>query len=257
MSGARLHTRVAGTGPSVLWLHGYTMDSTLWAELWRRLPGFRHVGVDLPGHGGSPALSPDAALPSLAAQVAPLLREYDAQRLVGLSFGSMIALQLAIDLPDEVTRLSVAAPTVGGAPPEPGMRELYRELAFLHRCAGPEAAVARWMTSPPDIFRGTEAHPPLRARIRDVVTRHRWEELTSGAMRAVGAHRQDDAALARISARTQVLIGSADMPTFHANARRLRERLTDCRVHLIPGAGHLCLLERAESAAPLLAEHLS
>ena len=29
-----LRTHASGSGPAVLWIHGYTMDSSLWAELW-------------------------------------------------------------------------------------------------------------------------------------------------------------------------------------------------------------------------------
>ena len=253
----RLHTRVHGSGPAVLWLHGYTMDSTLWADLWDRLPGFRHVGVDLPGHGESGPLPAGITLPRLAAMVAPLAREYGARRLVGLSFGSMIALQLAADEPALVERLVVGAPTIGGAPAEPGMRELYLELAMLRRAGGPEAVTTRWMTSPPDIFRGTEAHPALRDLIRAVIMRHPWAELRSGAMQAVGRHRQDDAALARIAAETLVFVGADDMPTFRDNADRLRRGVARCRVHPVPGTGHLCLLERPDLAAPALREHLA
>ena len=32
--------RVHGEGTKVLWLHGYTLDSSSWREMWRRLPGF-------------------------------------------------------------------------------------------------------------------------------------------------------------------------------------------------------------------------
>jgi pimeloyl-ACP methyl ester carboxylesterase len=37
----RLRFQEAGRGPAVLWIHGYTMDSSVWAELWERLPGWR------------------------------------------------------------------------------------------------------------------------------------------------------------------------------------------------------------------------
>ena len=40
-----------GDGPAVVWIDGYTMDSTSWSELWGLLPGWRHLGIDLPGHG--------------------------------------------------------------------------------------------------------------------------------------------------------------------------------------------------------------
>src|SRR4029077_8416311 len=61
-----LGTRSTGSGPTVLWIHGYTLDSSLWADLWQRLPGYRHIGVDLPGHGSSGPVPAGLTLPALA-----------------------------------------------------------------------------------------------------------------------------------------------------------------------------------------------
>jgi pimeloyl-ACP methyl ester carboxylesterase len=247
-----------GDGPAVLWLHGYTMDSSLWGELWEALPGFRHIGVDLPGHGGSPPSAPGTTLPQLAASVADVARAQDAHRMVALSFGSLVALQLAIDEPDLLTHLALGAATIGGAQPAADIRIRYAELAMLYGIAGPgEALTDRWMTSPPDIFRGTEDHPGLRARIRDVVLRHRWTELADGAFRTLNAYRHDAIALGKISADTLVLLGQQDMPAYHANTETLCGQLPRCRAELMPDAGHLCLLEQPDVAARVLAAHLS
>ncbi len=247
----------AGDGPAVLWLHGYTMDSTVWQRLWQLLPGWRHVGVDLPGHGGSDPLAPGTTLTDVAAEVAEVARREQAERVVALSFGSCIALQLAADAPELVRSLVVAAPTVAGAPPEPGTGDRYRELAMLMLSgAAPEQVADRWMTSPPDIFRGTEEHPQLRASLREVIGRHSWAELRTGAMAGLARQVHTDEVLRRITADTLVVIGDADMPTFVDNADRLAATLDRCTVHPMERAGHLCLLERPDAIAPALAAHL-
>lgn len=259
----RLRFRAAGSGPAVLWIHGYTMDSSIWARLWERLPGWRHIGVDLPGHGQSPPLLPGQTLAGLADQVAELCAATAARRVVGLSLGSCVALQLAADHPDLVGRLIVGAPTIAGAPSEPGTAERHRELRLLRRMApamskrvpAGELLADLWMHSPPDIFRGTEAHPELRSRLREVIVRHRWEELATGALGSVAAAVHSDDDLRRITAATLVFCGDEDMPTFIANADRLGRVLPDCRVAPVRAAGHLCLLERpAEVTAELAAQ---
>lgn len=258
MAESGLSYATTGEGPAVLWLHGYTMDSSLWAELWSELPGFRHIGIDLPGHGDSPPSAPGTTLPQLAASVADVARAENAHCVVALSFGSLVALQLAIDEPDLVTHLALGAATIGGTPATADIRLRYAELATLHRITGlGEALTDRWMTSPPDIFRGTEDHPELRAHIRSVILRHRWTELTDGSFRAINAHRHDATALAKISADTLVLLGSEDMPAYQTNTATLCRTLPRCRAASMPGAGHLCLLEQPAVAARLLAEHLS
>jgi pimeloyl-ACP methyl ester carboxylesterase len=252
-----LATHRAGTGPAVLWLHGYTMDSTIWRPLWERLPGWCHIGVDLPGHGASPPLARDVTLAGLAADIASLARSEQASRVVALSFGTMIALQLAIDHRDAVRALVVGAPTVAGAPTEPGTDVRYRELHRIYRTvgAGPHMTDV-WMRSPPDIFRHIQDHPHARDALRETINRHSWQELATGAMHSLTRARQPASVLCTIEAAILVLVGDADMATFRDNASLLDGVIPDCRTHTIAGAGHLCLLERPDKVAPRIAEHL-
>jgi pimeloyl-ACP methyl ester carboxylesterase len=239
------------------------MDSTTWRELWTLLPGWRHIGVDLPGHGGSAPLAPGWTLPEMAAQLGSVARATGAERMVALSMGSVLALQLAIDEPATVRRLVVGAPTISGRPAERGTDDRYRQLAFIRRM-GPAAGLDDvpghladvWMRSPPDIFKGTLKHPALRAALRGVILRHRWDELTNGALRALTAHHQTADDLGRVTAATLVVHGDEDMPTFLDNARILGAAVPDCRLVNLPGAGHLCLLERPDEAAAVIDHHL-
>ena len=255
---ARLHVESVGEGPAVLWIHGYTMDATIWRGLWALLPGMRHVGIDLPGHGRSGSLDPALTLPELAGQVAAVARTWRARRIVALSFGCCVALQVAMDHPELVDRLVVGAPAVGGAPAEPGTARRHRELMLLARMgARPDQLAELWMRSPPDIFLGTERHPELRAALRAVIARHSWAELATGGMARLTSWAQPAEALAAIAARTLVVIGSEDMPTFAANASLLADRVADCAVLRVPNAGHLCLIERPGEVAGPIASHLA
>jgi pimeloyl-ACP methyl ester carboxylesterase len=255
-----LRIRSYGSGPTVLWVHGYTMDSTLWRPLWELLPGLRHLGVDLPGHGGSEPLEPGTTLPALAARVLDVARAEGATRWAGLSFGSTVVLQMALEAPESVDRLVLGAPTPAGGPPDPAARKRYIEMLMLRRMRGAEAAgglADLWMSAPPDIFRGTERHPALRARIRAVVARHSWAELDNGAMAALSSQVHSPGDLARIRAQTLALTGSADMPVFHANAALLAGAVPRCRTGVVPDSGHLPFLERPEEVAGPLAAQLA
>jgi pimeloyl-ACP methyl ester carboxylesterase len=252
-----LGIRSAGSGPAVLWIHGYTLDSSLWSDLWQLLPGYRHIGVDLPGHGHSVPVPAGLTLPGLAAELARLAQAEQAHRVVGLSFGAIAALQLAIEAPDTVHRLVVGAPGLGGRFAD-GVAERYQQLKLLRGFAGPGEMMANlWMSSPPDLFRGTERHPELRQRVKDVVMRHDWLELTNGRFRPLAAHAQDPAALRRITADTLVIIGDDDMQDCHENARTLCDAVPRCRSHTVSAAGHLVLLERPGDVAAVLAQQLA
>ena len=252
-----LHLRTRGEGRAVLWIHGYTMDSSVWEPLWGLLPGWRHLGVDLPGHGRSGPLRPGTSLPEVAAELAELARAQSAWLVVAESIGSMVALQLAIDNAQDVHGLIIGSPTIAGGPPEPGAGERYRALGRLAGMgANGEQLADLWMSSPPDIFRGTERHPELRARLRAIVAGHAWRELRDGAMHGLSRHVHTVNDLGRIRARTLVAVGTQDMPTFRANAELLRVTVPRCRRIVVPDAGHLPMIERPAAVAPVIDAHL-
>lgn len=241
----------------VAWLHGYTMDSRVWGPLWHLLPGRRHLGVDLPGHGSAAAEPMSGSLSDWAARVAARLAGSGCRTLVGLSFGSCVALQVALDHPGLLDRLVLAAPTLAGVADDPPARARYLAMSAAYRRGADGHALAQlWMVDPPAIFTGLRRYPEEFARVRAIVAQHPFTELGTGAMAALAAARHDDEALAGLTVPTTVLVGSQDMPRFLENAGRLGRLVPGCEVRVMDGAGHLPLLERPEASARLLGELL-
>jgi pimeloyl-ACP methyl ester carboxylesterase len=255
-AGRGLAARVRGEGESVLWVHGYTLDGGIWDELWDLLPGWRHVGIDLPGHGASDPVAPGEDLPALARRLAALAAAEGVRHVVAISFGGMIGLQLALEM-EGLQTLVLGSPGIGGGPRDPAAQTRNLELARLYRTRGVGPWLAElWMTSPPDIFRGAEGHPELWRRLRETVERHRWDELGSDVMRGISDHPQPLASFRRIRARTAVFVGEEDMPTFKRCAELLRQAIPGCERIRVPGAGHLALLEEPRRLAPAVAAAL-
>lgn len=253
-----LAVRSVGDGPPVVWLHGYTMDSSIWSDLWSRLPGWTHVGVDLPGHGGSDRIVPGTTLADAAAAVAEVSRSLGAVRMVALSFGTIVALQVALDHPDVCPRLILSAPAMSGGATEPGADVRYTSMMRLAAGGAMRAElVDEWMTAPPDIFTGTLTKPVLRFRLRSVIMRHSWAELETGSMATMLRHRHVDADLERVSASLLVLVGDQDLPVTVAVSTRLERLVSEATRVVIPDAGHLAPLERPADVAPIIAAYLS
>jgi 2-succinyl-6-hydroxy-2,4-cyclohexadiene-1-carboxylate synthase len=244
-------------GQNVLWLHGYTMDGTIWDGLWERLPEWRHLGIDLPGHGGSRSLQEGDDLHSLAEKLGNDALVRGVRHLVGLSFGSLVTLEIAACFPDSFDRIVLAAPTFGGAPIDPAAQRLNQEMIRLFKAkgAGPWMT-SLWMTSPTNIFTGAARHPAFWLQLEGLVNRHRWLELAGGQMQRLTALHHNQKRLACIQADVLVLVGEDDMPAFRRAAQILARWLPRCRVHYMAEAGHLCLLEQPDSAARLIAAHL-
>jgi len=251
--------RATGAGDGVLWVHGYTIHSGLWLELWERLPGWRHIGVDLPGHGGSRPLARGEDLYALGLLLADAAIQRGVRHVVGLSLGSLIALQVVLARPRAFQSLVVGAPTIGGGPSEALVAARYRQLRALHaRLGGGPWMTSLWMTSPPDIFRGGEARPALWRRLAEAIDAHSWDELHGDS--GIDRLTQDEQPLeqvAAIEARTLILIGERELPAFRESAEILRRHIPGSRVAELSAVGHLCMLESPADSATLIAHHLA
>lgn len=119
VGGHRLHLRTGGpdapTGPPVLLIPGLGMSGRYLSPTANELAEHRHVIVpDLPGVGRSP----HPEVPLTAPELADLLHELLAATttgpavVVGNSFGSLVAVELALRHPDAVCRLVLTSPVV-------------------------------------------------------------------------------------------------------------------------------------------------
>jgi pimeloyl-ACP methyl ester carboxylesterase len=247
-----------GGSERVLWIHGYTVDSTIWDATWDLLPGWSHYGIDLPGHGLSPPLRVGTTLRQLATELADAAAGLGIRHVVGLSLGTMIALEVAITCPIAFRTLTLAAPTIAGGPIEHAVGVRYRELMELYgrRGAGPWMTEL-WMRCPPDTF--AYASPELHNQLTAIINRHTWSELVDPGAGVVKftRERQNATALASSAARQLYVIGEHELPAFQLSATLLRGIRPDARHVELAGAGHLCLLHSPRQVAPLLAEHWS
>jgi pimeloyl-ACP methyl ester carboxylesterase len=206
-------------GKVVLWVHGYTRDASVWEDVWKSLPGFQHIGVELPGHGASHPLKEGEDLAGLAKRVASFALAHGVGHLVGLSFGGMVALQAAAERPEAFRTLILAAPALGGGPQDPETMTCNLELLRLYkeRGAGPWLR-ERWMSCPPEVFEGAATQPELFTKLKSVVGRHSWQELGCLAIPALVNYPQLTGKLKAIKSSTLILIGDNDMDAFKRSA---------------------------------------
>jgi carboxylesterase len=123
-----------GQGPPCLLLHGFTGTPWELRPLGEALAarGFRAVGIRLPGHGQNAEAmlqgsvhhwrsAAERALDALGADV----------RVVGLSMGALLALDLAARFPDRVRRLALLAPAFALQDPLATALKRVRRLPLL------------------------------------------------------------------------------------------------------------------------------
>lgn len=255
-AGLPVHTR-AGDGPTLLWVHGYTLDGSIWGPIWDRLPEFAHVAPDLPGHGAARPLRAGDTLADIARAALDCADFHGAEQLVGLSFGGMVALEAAIRAPRRFRRIVLASPGLVGGPQDAEAATCNQELEHLARTRGIGPWLTeRWMAVPPRIFEGTLTRPALRASLEAVVARHGWRELGSRVMMGLLAQDQTPARMAAIRSDLLLLVGEADMPAFLRAAEIIRRSVPGARRETVPRAAHLCLLEEPDACAALIRAHV-
>ena len=106
------HDRAGPAGaPMVVLLHGIGGGRRIWGGTLTALAeaGYDTVAVDLPGYGGSAAMSP-GGVHLMAQAVVKLVDSLDTMRatFVGHSMGGMVAQEIAATAPARVTALALA-----------------------------------------------------------------------------------------------------------------------------------------------------
>lgn len=240
-SGASAQGKRLGDLPLVL-IHGAGGSRLSWPPALRRMPGAHVFAVDLPGHGRAPGEG-RATVGGYSEAVLDWLRQQEIGPavLIGHSMGAAIALTVA------ARRESLVAGLV--------LLGLARRLAvnprLMELSATPETApaavekVIEW---------GFAAGTPAE---RLEPTRQRMLEIAPAVLRGdfvACDHFDAGPRLGELRVATLVACGELDRMTPPEDCRRLAEAIPGSRFHLVPGAGHMLMIERPEEVAELVRE---
>jgi pimeloyl-ACP methyl ester carboxylesterase len=144
--GRHVRVVVAGSGPPVLLLHGVGLRAEAWEPQIAALAAtHRVIAADLPGHGNSDGLaSGTPTLPDYVAWAARLIAALGGPVAVaGHSMGSLIALGLAVERPDLVSRAALLCP-VFRRTPEARAAVLARAEEISVGRGGIDGPLSRW-----------------------------------------------------------------------------------------------------------------
>jgi poly(3-hydroxyoctanoate) depolymerase len=217
-----IHAAVYGDGPPLLLNGGAFSAMGEWGPLLEHLPGYQVITYDPPGVGASPAPAWPMTMPALARVAAGVLDQLgiESAHVLGVSFGGAVAQQLAADHPHRVSRLVLASTSFGGLA-LPGHPAALLGLAARADLAG-------------------------LTRIRATVFR------MSALMGWTSAHW-----LHRITHPALILCGSDDQVTPLVNHRVIATLIPAARLHVIPGEGHMMLLDAPAAAGAAITRFLA
>jgi 2-succinyl-6-hydroxy-2,4-cyclohexadiene-1-carboxylate synthase len=220
--------------------------------------------VDLPGHGFSDSPN-DATRYRVEACAADLLQLCDALdlarfHLLGYSMGGRVALCLALDAPQRVRSLILesASPGIESTLERQARIRADEGLATVLLEQGLAAFVDHWEQIP--LFRSQSILPP---EIRQALRRQRLTNDPLGlanSLRGMGAGVMEPRwpGLPGLAIPTLLIVGELDEKYRHLG-EHMQGLLPDCRLVVVPGAGHTVHLEQPdlflEAAISFLSQH--
>lgn len=226
--------------PPLVLIHGAAGTHLSWPPQIRRMPDRTVLAIDLPGHGrsaGGPASSIAAHVQVLCAWLDGL--GIRSAVLTGHSMGAAIALVLALDYPRRVGGLALLG---AGA-------SLRVHPNLLEKSSNPAAfdeavrLITRWSFSKTSPRRLTEL---VERRMAETAP-----EVLYGDLMACDSFDVRER-LPEIACPVQVICGAEDRMTPLRESRFLAEKIPAGSLVIIPGCGHMAMLERPEVVAQAL-----
>ncbi len=244
-----------GSGPSVVLLHGYPFNRSMWAEQVEELKQHHRVIVpDLRGHGESAVTPTPATMQNMAAEVASLLETLNISRatIAGLSMGGYVALAFYRLFPLRVRSLVLADTRAQADSDEAKQnREQQAEKALREGMEGIADGLLPKLLAPETVTR----HPEIVKRLRQMMA-ETDPEGAAAALRGMAQRQDQTAFLSRIIAPTLILVGKEDALTPVADAELMHRQIGGSRLRVIEGAGHISNLEQPEEFNAALVKFL-
>jgi poly(3-hydroxyoctanoate) depolymerase len=257
VDGLRLRVAVRGNGRPLLLLMGIGGNIEMWGPFEDALgtQAIQTITVDAPGTGGSDGYRFPRRMSGLAHTMALLIEELDYKQVdvLGVSFGGVLAQQLAHQAPELVRRLVLLAtgPGLGGIPGSPRVLwamatpRRYYQPDYFRRIAGRVYGGAA-RRDPDAMLHGSLARfahaPSFHGYLAQVYAISGWTSIPW---------------LHKLPQPTLVVNGDDDPIVPLVNGRILAKLIPTARLHVVPGGGHLFLLEAPDEIATLVADFLA
>jgi len=254
VDGARIAYDDIGAGETVVFLHAFPLNRTMWAPQTSALAAeWRCLTMDARGFGESPAQAP-FTMDRYADDVVAMLDHAGiaSATVVGLSMGGYVAFALWRRAPDRVRALVLADTRASADSPDTSDRR--RELIALAHSDGVRAVADRQLVG---LLGKTtrERRPEVEATARSIAESATVDGIV-GALDALIARPDSTPTLGTITVPTLFIAGDEDVITPPKEARAMHEAVLGSRLEILARAGHLSNLEAPAAFNVVLSEFL-
>jgi len=252
-----LHFESQGTGPPLLLIHGFPLNSRMWAGQIAPLSNHAQVlAPDLPGFGDSPISDTTYTVERYAEDCAAVLDALDILEPVtigGLSMGGYIALAFARLFPERVRSLLLLS-TRAGADMAEGKANRDKAIAGVKEHGA--SAVTETMY-PKFLAPATYAErPAVATQANDLMLAASPEGIIAG-LSAMRDRPDSTPLLTSLKFPTLIIHGQEDQLIPPSEAEIMAAGIKGSQLHLIANAGHLPNLEQPDEFNSLLSGFLN
>jgi pimeloyl-ACP methyl ester carboxylesterase len=254
----RIGYREAGTGPTILALHGVGSSSLSFAPQLEALSArFRVIAWDAPGYGGSDDFAGEPTAGIYADFASGLLDALGiaTANVVGHSMGGLITTALVARHAARIQRVVLSSCASGYARMDAHEREerLANRVGLFEKEGAAGVAAAR---GPGNCAPMTPQ--PTVARVIDIMSRVRKEGYFAGAqLLDTGDVFAELGRWPTPPPPTLVMVGAHDRTTPPPGSRRIADALDGSRYQELPESAHAGYLEQPELFNTLLADHFT
>jgi pimeloyl-ACP methyl ester carboxylesterase len=243
----QIYYEVTGSGESIVFIHGFTLDHTMWQpQIAAFSKTYQVITYDARGFGRS-------SLPNSrynhVDDLHALLNHLDIKQayIVGLSMGGRIATNFTLSHPDKVKSLTLMASALDGYANEVDWNVYARE-------EGLQQARKNWLNH--EIFTATRAQPKILNNLRTIIGDYSgWHWLNSDMQEPANTHARER--LKEITKPTLIIVGGNDLAYFHNIANVLAAGIKNARMITVLDAGHMVNMEASDRVNDMLAHFIT
>jgi 3-oxoadipate enol-lactonase len=244
----RLYVEERGEGDPVILWHSLLCDGGMWRfQLPALAARYRAINIDGPGHGRSAPIRRAFTLEDCAEAGCEVMDALgvDKAHWIGLSWGGMTGMRLALARPERIRSLALLDTS---ADPE-SRRKLpaYRAMELVAKTLGAGTPILRPRME--KIFfakRTRENHPQFIDDFFDHAARMDAASIPFALDAVIFERKTITDRIAKISAPSIVMVGNEDRATPPERSRTIAARIPGAELVEIPDAGHLSALEQPD-----------
>ena len=242
----QIYYEVTGSGESIIFVHGFTLDHTMWkSQVEYFSKNYQVITYDARGFGMS---SLPNSLYDHVADLHALLNHLDINQvhLIGLSMGGRIATNFTITHPEMVTSLILMDAALDGYKSEVDWNVHAAEQ-------GVDKAKENWLNH--ELFAVTQKSSEVVEALRGIVEKYSgWHWLHKDPQLIGKTHAR--AHLHEIAKPTLIMVGEGDLSYFHNISNVLTDGISNAQKVVVPNAGHMVNMEASSEVNKLLADFI-